>query len=136
MRLNQLVQFRNASIAKATLREFKRINNSNIELLTAVHVYQSLMTKKFSFICMEQVMNSPNNTLPAIEPCNHIPQLLSIKDVGNCTGLSRSTIYEITNEKSFRYDPTFPKKVQLTQIRVAWVASEIAEWINTKISER
>ena len=77
-----------------------------------------------------------NVTQPVIEQCNHIPQLLSIKDVGHYTGLSRSTIYEMVNEKSDRYDPTFPKKVQLTQVRVVWVASEIAEWINNKIEAR
>ena len=71
-----------------------------------------------------------------IEQCNYIPQLLSIKDVGHYTGLSRSTIYEMINENSNRYDPTFPKKVQLTQVRVVWVASEIAEWINNKIEAR
>lgn len=81
-------------------------------------------------------MENLNVTQPVIEQCNHIPQLLSIKDVGSYTGLSRSTIYEISNEKSDRYDPTFPKKVQLTQVRVVWVASEIAEWINTKIDQR
>ena len=81
-------------------------------------------------------MENLNVTQPATEPCNHIPQLLSIKDVGHYTGLSRSTIYEMVNEKSDRYDPTFPKKVQLTQVRVVWVASEIAEWINTKIAMR
>ena len=81
-------------------------------------------------------MENLNSTKPVIEQCNHIPQLLSIKDVGGYTGLSRSTIYEITNEKSDRYDPTFPKKVQLTQVRVVWVASEIADWINDKIERR
>ena len=81
-------------------------------------------------------MENLNATQPVIEPCNHIPQLLSIKDVGHYTGLSRSTIYEMVNKKSDRYDPTFPKKVQLTQVRVVWVASEIAEWINTKIAMR
>ena len=81
-------------------------------------------------------MEQLNATQPVIEQCNHIPQLLSIKDVGHYTGLSRSTIYEMVNEKSDRYDPTFPKKVQLTQVRVVWVASEIAEWINEKIEAR
>ncbi|WP_296175061.1 helix-turn-helix transcriptional regulator [Psychrobacter sp. UBA2769] len=81
-------------------------------------------------------MENLNTTQPVVEQCNHIPQLLSIKDVGHYTGLSRSTIYEMVNEKSDRYDPTFPKKVQLTQVRVVWVASEIAEWINTKIDAR
>ena len=73
---------------------------------------------------------------PVISQCNHIPQLLNIKDVGSYTGLSRSTIYELINEESDRYDPTFPKKVQLTKVRVVWGASEIAEWINTKIEAR
>ncbi|MGP9637704.1 helix-turn-helix transcriptional regulator [Psychrobacter sp. AOP3-A1-26] len=81
-------------------------------------------------------MENLNAAQPVIEQCNHISQLLSIKDVGNYTGLSRSTIYEMVNEKSDRYDLTFPKKVQLTKVRVVWVASEIAEWINTKISQR
>ena len=89
-----------------------------------------------SFTYKEQVMENLNATQPVVEQCNHIPQLLSIKDVGHYTGLSRSTIYEMVNEKSDRYDPTFPKKVQLTQVRVVWVASEIAEWINNKIDSR
>ena len=77
-----------------------------------------------------------NAAQPVIEQCNYIPQLLSIKDVGSYTCLSRSTIYEMINETSDRYDPTFPKKVQLTKVRVVWVASEIAEWIETKMNER
>lgn len=81
-------------------------------------------------------MENLNVTQPAIEQCNHIPQLLSIKDVIQYTGLSRSTIYEMINASSDRYDPTFPKKVQVTQSRVVWVASEIAEWINSKIEAR
>lgn len=81
-------------------------------------------------------MENLNVAQPVIEQCNHIPQLLSIKDVGHYTGLSRSTIYEMINKNSDRYDPTFPKKVQLTQVRVVWVASEIAEWINDKIDSR
>lgn len=81
-------------------------------------------------------MENLNAAQLVIKQCNHIPQLLSIKDVIGYTGLSRSTIYEIINENSNRYDPTFPKKVQLTQVRVVWVASEIVEWIDNKIAER
>ncbi len=84
----------------------------------------------------EIIMENLNATQSVIKQCNHIPQLLSIKDVGHYTGLSRSTIYELINEDSDRYDSTFPKKVQLTQVRVVWVASEIAEWIEAKIAER
>ena len=81
-------------------------------------------------------MENLNAAQPVIEQCNHIPQLMSIKDVGHYTGLSRSTIYEMINEESDRYDPTFSKKVQLTKVRVVWVASEIADWINEKIEAR
>ena len=65
-----------------------------------------------------------------------MPQLISIQDVIKCTGLSRATIYRMVDEKSDHYDPTFPKKVQLSQVRVAWVASEVAEWIHHKIASR
>ncbi len=81
-------------------------------------------------------MDNLNATQPVIEQCNHIPQLLNIKKVIEYTGISRSTIYAMGDADSDQYDPTFPKKLQLTQVRVAWVASEIAEWINTKIAER
>jgi len=81
-------------------------------------------------------MDKLNTTQPVIKQCNHIPQMLSIKDVASYTGLSGSTIYELINENSNRYDSTFPQKVQLTQVRVVWVASEIADWINDKIEAR
>ena len=81
-------------------------------------------------------MEQLNVTQPVIEQCNHIPQLLSLKDVKEYTGISRSTIYAMADVNSAQYDPTFPKKVKLTEKRVAWVASEIAEWINNKIDSR
>ena len=81
-------------------------------------------------------MENLNAIQPLIEQHTNIPQLLNIKDVSRYTGLSRSTIYELINEKSYRYDPNFPKKVQLTRGRVAWVADEIAQWIRSKIEAR
>ncbi|MGO3340158.1 helix-turn-helix transcriptional regulator [Psychrobacter celer] len=81
-------------------------------------------------------MDNLNATQPVIEQCNHIPQLLNIKKVIEYTGISRSTIYAMGDVNSDQYDPTFPKKLQLTQVRVAWVASEIAEWIESKIAAR
>jgi len=30
----------------------------------------------------------------------------------------------------------FPKRVQLTQNRVAWVESEVDDWLNARIAER
>lgn len=79
-----------------------------------------------------ETINSINPTFTTIV----MPQLISIQDVIKCTGLSRATIYRMIDEKSEHYDPTFPKKVQLSQVRIAWVASEVAEWINQKIASR
>ena len=41
--------------------------------------------------------------------------MLRLKQVIEYTGLSRSTIYDIMDTKSKRYDSTFPRSVQLTQ---------------------
>ena len=79
-----------------------------------------------------ETINTINPTFATIV----MPQLISIQDVIKCTGLSRATIYRMIDEKSNQYDPTFPKKVQLSQVRIAWVASEIADWINSKIARR
>ena len=65
-----------------------------------------------------------------------IPRMIPLKEVIYFTGLSSTTIYDILDKNSNRYDPTFPVQVKLSKGRVAWVESEIGEWINTKIEER
>jgi prophage regulatory protein len=65
-----------------------------------------------------------------------VHQLISIKQVVNYTGLSRSTIYELIDEKSPYYDPTFPKKIKMTQNRICWSAWEINQWIESKMEQR
>jgi len=80
-----------------------------------------------------EILNAANTLL---EQGNHIPQLLSIKAVASYTSISCFIIYKMINEDSDYYDPTFPKKVQLTAVRVVQVASEIADWINAKIGAR
>jgi prophage regulatory protein len=52
------------------------------------------------------------------------------------TALSSNTIYEMVNKKSDRYDPTFPVQVKLSKGRVAWVESEVADWIESKMAAR
>ena len=65
-----------------------------------------------------------------------VNQLISIKQVVEFTGVGRSTIYEIMNENSPYYDPTFPKKVKITQNRIGWSAWEINQWIEDKLASR
>lgn len=63
-------------------------------------------------------------------------QLINIKQVISITGLCRSTIYEMMDEDSPYYDPTFPKKVVISQKRISWLAIEIHQLIEDKANNR
>ena len=63
-------------------------------------------------------------------------RILNIQQVIECTGLSRSTIYELINPKSKYFDATVPKQLNLTINRVGWVAKEINDWLASKIEQR
>ena len=63
-------------------------------------------------------------------------QLISIKQVVELVGVGRSTIYEMIDKNSPYYDPTFPKKVKITQNRIDWSAYEIHQWIENKLANR
>ncbi|HEI9749458.1 AlpA family phage regulatory protein [Acinetobacter baumannii] len=63
-------------------------------------------------------------------------QLIDIKTVIEITSIARSTIYEMMDENSPYYDPTFPKKVKITKSRIGWSAYEIHQWIESKLAER
>lgn len=63
-------------------------------------------------------------------------RIINIQQLIECTGLSRSTIYELINPKSKYFDSTFPKQINLTANRVGWVAQEINDWLEAKIAER
>ena len=63
-------------------------------------------------------------------------QLISIKQVMEIVGVGRSTIYEMIDKNSPYYDPTFPKKVKITQNRIDWSAYQIHQWIENKLANR
>lgn len=63
-------------------------------------------------------------------------RILNLKTVIERTGLSRSTIYDISNPKSKRYDATFPERIHLSTNRVGWVEQEINDWLASKIQQR
>ena len=48
----------------------------------------------------------------------------------DCTGLGRSTLYKYIADK------TFPKPAKLGKRSVAWVESEVQDWILDRIEER
>ena len=57
-------------------------------------------------------------------------KLIKLKQVMDCTGLARSTVYK------FMADGQFPKPVKLGSKMVAWVEGEVLGWINTKVAKR
>ncbi|ROM95052.1 AlpA family transcriptional regulator [Pseudomonas brassicacearum] len=57
-------------------------------------------------------------------------RLIRLKDVKHATGLGRSTIYKYIEEG------IFPKSVSLGDRAVAWVESEVMDWIMSKIEAR
>lgn len=60
--------------------------------------------------------------------------ILRLKAVMARTGLSRSTIYELGDPRSPRFDPTFPRRFQITRSTVGWVEQEVIAWLETRIA--
>lgn len=86
-------------------------------------------------IIMEQLnANTQQNTSTLSMP--QIPRMLPLKQVVHYTGLSSTTIYDMLDKRSNRYDPTFPVQVKLSKGRVAWVEGEVGQWIEDKIAAR
>lgn len=81
-------------------------------------------------------LNINNQTNAANLSAILIPRMLPLKDVVYFTALSSTTIYDMLDKRSSRYDPTFPRQVKLSKGRVAWVESEITQWLESKMADR
>ena len=57
-------------------------------------------------------------------------RLMRLPEVQRITGLSKSSIYDRIKDKHF------PKSVPLGGRSVAWVESEVNEWVETQIASR
>ena len=58
------------------------------------------------------------------------PRLIRRTEVQKMTGLGASSIYQLVR------DGDFPKPVQLSERRVAWIESEVAQWVSDRIAGR
>lgn len=61
---------------------------------------------------------------------NTTPMLISLNDACNVTSMSRTMI------NKYRAEGRFPVAVELGDRRVAFVRSEVTEWIEAKIAAR
>ena len=56
-------------------------------------------------------------------------RILRMPQVEDRTGLSRSALYELMDEDGDYFDPTFPKRRQVTKKTVGLIESELESWI-------
>lgn len=63
-------------------------------------------------------------------------QIINLREVIEFTSISRTKIYEMINEQSKYYDPTFPRPIRLSESRIGWVAMEVNQWIEGKLQNR
>lgn len=63
-------------------------------------------------------------------------RILRMKEVQVRVGFGRSTIYELVNPRSRRFDPEFPTPIRLGQASVGWLESEINRWIQSRVVAR
>lgn len=66
-------------------------------------------------------------------------RLLRLPEVLRLTGYKRSSIYGKTDPKSKQFDPTFPRRVQLSLLgrgAVGWFESEIMAWLESRGNDR
>ncbi|MGO3344157.1 MAG: AlpA family transcriptional regulator [Marinomonas sp.] len=57
-------------------------------------------------------------------------RLMKLQEVIHTTGLGRSSIYNYMSKGQF------PKNVVLGERAVAWLESEVIEWIQAKLNQR
>lgn len=62
-------------------------------------------------------------------------RLLRRKQVEQSLGLSRSTIYARLDPRSRHYDPDFPKPIKLGATSIAFVESEVQDYIAHRIAD-
>lgn len=71
---------------------------------------------------------SLNTPMEAREPAETI--LIPLTDVLRMTSLSRSSVYKLASRGEF------PGQVELSANRVAWLKSDIEDWIATRATQR
>ena len=59
-----------------------------------------------------------------------MPRFIRRKAVEELTGLARSTIYQMVHEERF------PRPVRLGGRAVAWLETEVKDWVAARIAER
>ncbi|WP_273854901.1 helix-turn-helix transcriptional regulator [Serratia liquefaciens] len=81
---------------------------------------------------MLSVSRPVNTTSAPVVHSDYIPRerFIRLPEVLYTTGLSRSTVYEMMTRKQF------PAQISLGGKNVAWLASEVDQWMDERIANR
>ena len=60
------------------------------------------------------------------------PKVIRLPGCLEIIGLSRSTLYDLTNPDSVRHDPSFPKKLRIGSRAIGWWEHEVLLWAMSK----
>lgn len=77
------------------------------------------------------IVNAPPSAQPEVSsdaPRNEPIRMLRLAQVATMTGLSKAKVYELQRQGDF------PRRVQLTAGRVAWVEAEVQAWLAARIA--
>lgn len=72
--------------------------------------------------------NEIQKSQAAIHGCV-VDRVIRLKELLRLIGLSRSTVYDRTNPKSTRFDPSFPRPIKLGAASVGRSLNEVMAWI-------
>lgn len=82
---------------------------------------------------LKQTFEHENITTGSTRACHGASEptfrVLRLRQVQDCIGLGRSTIYDRMDPKSTRYDATFPRPIKLGGAAIGWIESDISRWI-------
>jgi prophage regulatory protein len=57
-----------------------------------------------------------------------MPRLIKLNEVLKITGLSKSSVYRLINQKDF------PEQIRIIDNRVGWIESEVDDWVQSRIA--
>lgn len=63
---------------------------------------------------------------------NNLPIVIRMAELIAVTGLARSTLFDIQNPKSPRYDATFPQKLKLGLRAVGYFLEDVLSWLKSR----
>lgn len=75
-----------------------------------------------------------NQPTQQVSQTTHELRVLRIQQVAEKLSIGKSTIYDWLNEKSPRYDSTFPKPIKLSAKSIGWLSSEIEAWLLNRVA--